>query len=254
MSPGATTHSIDDLMERASTALVRTDYFGAERLALRGLHKSVSTSDWERAARACMPLQEARRQKRLQAIDAVVGDASNMRVISEAQAAQKLQPGCYLVQPPLVALDGRRLRELANEREIPVFILTREPMTRAGQWPMAAVLGQLSIRTKVAPPAGVKPAPGGMSLAHPTGDESASPPSIDWFVAAGEALGDSAIAKVNADDPPAHQAMDLLDFVDAFPDHEKLHQRLEDACRRAAVQPAPAFPRRRPLVQDPYSF
>lgn len=246
-------------MERASLALVRTDYFGAERACVRALQKAVAVSDWERAARLCMPLQEARRQKRMLAIDAAVtpvaGVAPGVRVIGKAEAVTpRTPPGCWLIEPPLVALDARRFREAADEREIPVFVMTREPMTRAGLWPVVAVVGQLSIRIRIAPPAGVRAAAGGMSAAHPGADERSEPISVEWFSAAAEALGDSAIARLNPEDPAAHRALDCIDFLDAFPDHEKLHQRLEAECRRAAVEPAPALPRRRPQVQDAYAF
>lgn len=257
MKTGGASHAIDDLMDRASAALLRTDYFGAERLCCRALERAAASADWERAARVCLPLQEARRQKRLRAIDASAG----VRVISTLQEAQEASratgeaaAGCYLFQPPLIALDARRFREAAESKEIPVFVLAREPMTRAGQWPVAAVAGPLSVRARVQPPAGVRPAPDGMSPQCPTGDERVEPISIEWFIAAAEALGDAAIAKANPADPSAHRALDLMDFLDAFPDHEKLHQRLEEACRAAAVEPAPAFPRRRPMVNDPYSF
>ncbi|MCC6677365.1 MAG: hypothetical protein IT436_09490 [Phycisphaerales bacterium] len=240
-------------MERASTALVRTDYFGAERACLRALLKAVAAADWERAARVCMPLQEARRQKRMLAIDAT--GPGGARLVSRAEpVTAKTGPGCWLFQPPLVALDARRFREAADQREIPVFVMTREPMTRAGEWPVVAVVGQLSVRVRIAPPPGVRPAPGGMSAAHPTGDEVAGPVPIEWFTAAAEALGDSAIARLNPEDPAAHRALDCIDFLDAFPDHEKLHQRLEIECRRAASEPPPVMLRRRPSVQDAYAF
>lgn len=253
MSAGTGPHPIDELMERASLALARTDYFGAERTCLRALAKAAAASDWERAARVCLPLQEARRQKRMLAIDASPQGA--VRIVDAPEpVTQKTPAGCVLFQPPLVALEARRFRIAADERELPVFVLTREPMTRAGEWPVVAVVGQLSIRVRLKPPPGVRPAPGGMSGTCPTGDELTGPVPVEWFTAAAEAVGDAAIAKLSPEDPPAHRALDCLDFLDAFPDHEKLHQQLELECRRAAVEPAPRFPRRRPSVQDAYSF
>lgn len=253
MSSGAGSHPIDELMERASVALARTDYFGAERACLRAARKALSAGDWERVARVCLPLQEARRQKRLLAVDAAAA-GPGVRVISSPRGADPAVAGCYLFQPPLIALDARRFREAADERGVPVFVLTREPMTRGGDWPVVAVEGQLSIRVRLRPPAGVAPAAGGMSAACPTGDESAGPVPLEWFTAAGEALGDAAIGKLNPEDPPAHRALDCLDFLDAFPDHEKLHQRLEFESRRAASGPPPVMLRRRPAVVDPFSF
>lgn len=253
VSPGFGSHPVDELMERASLALARTDYFAAERACLRALQKSINASDWERAARVCLPLQEARRQKRMLAIDAA--GPAGARIVSRPETVTgRTEAGCYLFQPPLVALDARRFRLAADERELPVFVLTREPMTRAGEWPVVAVVGQLSIRTRLGPPPGVRPVPGGMSNECPTGDTLDGPVPINWFTAAAEALGDSAIRRLNPEDPAAHRALDCAEFLDAFPDHEKLHQQLEAECRRALVEPAPLLPRRRPTVQDAYAF
>ena len=44
----------------------------------------------------------------------------------------ELEPGCYLVRPPLVGADARRLRLAAFEREIPVTVICREPRTQLG--------------------------------------------------------------------------------------------------------------------------
>src|SRR4051812_45178590 len=69
MTP-ASGKAIDELMERASSALVTTNYFEAEKLALKALERACAAIDFERMARICMPLQEARRQKRHEAVDA----------------------------------------------------------------------------------------------------------------------------------------------------------------------------------------
>ena len=45
-----------------------------------------------------------------------------------------------------------------------------------------------------------------------------------------------------------------LEYLDAHPDHEKLHQRLEETCRIAATEPLPEERRRRPRNDDPYCF
>ena len=160
-------------MELASIALVERRYFEAERLALTALRRAHASRDYERLARIVMPLQEARRQKRDLAFDAATkanvvpsakrvrgagsdstssGPAGGVAVVSgEVPSGKALVPGCYLIAPPRVGLDGRLLRETADKREIPVIITVREPESRDGLWPLVA-LGPVTIRTKVAPP------------------------------------------------------------------------------------------------------
>jgi hypothetical protein len=43
-------------------------------------------------------------------------------------------------------------------------------------------------------------------------------------------------------------------LLDCHPDHEKLHQRLADACREAMNQPLPESRRHRPILDDLLSF
>lgn len=222
---------IDETMERASEALAGTDYFKAESLCLRALDMAHRAADFERMARICLPLQEAWRQKRLMAID-----SGRVFVISRPEdVPRRLEAGRYLVQPPMIGADARALREVADRQRVAALVLCREPATRAGQWPIVAV-GPQTIRAKVPPPA------------------DATAPDAAWFEAAAEALGDAAIERLKPDDPPHWRVEDLLEFLDAHPDHEKLHQRLEEACRSAIGAAEPAGRRRRNVVDDPFGF
>lgn len=226
---------IDECMEKASAALITTDYFEAERLGLRALGLARSAGDFERMARICMPLLEARRQKRQAA------ESAGRVIVVTAVPARTLprEAGCYFFVPPLIALEARNFREQADRKRVPAFVLCREPMTRAGKWPVAAVgesrlVGGLTVRAQVDPPSAVR-----FTGEGPTRDDSAAPPSLEWFCAAGEALGDAAIAAINPKLPAVFRVEHLLGALDALPDHEKLHQRLEEACRAAVVEPPP---------------
>lgn len=222
---------IDETMERASEALTATDYFEAESLCIRALAMAHRARDFERMARICLPLQEARRQKRLLAID-----AGSVFVISRPEdVPRRLEAGRYLIQPPMIGADARTLREVADRERVPALVLCREPATKAGLWPIVAI-GPQTIRTKVPPPP------------DPTAPDAA------WFEATAEALGDAAIARLKPDDPPQWRVADLLEFLEAHPDHEKLHQRLEQACREAIGAAEPAGRRRRNVIDDPFGF
>ncbi|MGP1272430.1 MAG: hypothetical protein ACTS22_03780 [Phycisphaerales bacterium] len=241
--PSKTAVRIDTLMERASEALGATAYFETVTLCDRALRLAIAARDWERVARICLPLQEARRQIRQLATDAGV-----VRLVdTPTQLRMQPSPGCYLVQPPLVGADARGLRAAAAKRCVPVFVLTREPLTRAGLWPVVGV-SSITVRERVPPPPGVEP-----DSSSPTLDRSAEPVPLSWFEAAAESLGDAAIASVDPVAPAAHRVEDLLERIEALPEHEKLHQRLADAARQAMHEPVPRFPRRRG-VDHPFSF
>ncbi|MCW5766493.1 MAG: hypothetical protein KIT68_11025 [Phycisphaeraceae bacterium] len=233
--PSTAAERIDDLMERASTELVERRYFDAERNALEALELAHRTGDFERMARILLPLQECRRQKRDLAADA----GGRFRVVDALPKPADLEPGLYLVEPPRVGLDGRMLREQADRQGVPVIVVTREPPTRDGKWPIVS-LGPVVVRTRIDPPPTKTPARRKTPTSRST--KSVSPaapalPPISWFLAAGESLGDQAIADA---EEKARSPIALLEELylrlAAVPDHEKLHQRLADVCRQAATK------------------
>ena len=203
---------IDRLMEKASEALEGTKYFAAERQCLEAIELAHASADYERMARIIMPLQEARRQKRLAAVDA------KRLVIMESrlEEGERVETGCYLLQPPLVGADGRDLRERADRDEVPVFVLVREPKTRVGLWPLV-MIGPITVRTRVKPP------------------KNEDRPDLAWFLSAGEAIGDEAIRQLGAELSPTQRVSALYDRLGTLSEHEKLHQALEEACRLAAA-------------------
>lgn len=243
---------IDALMEKASHELVARKYFHAEAHCLQAMHHAWAIRDFERISRICMPLQECRRQKRDLAFD-----TGKVFLIADRTPGEdmKIQSGCYLVQPPRVGLDGRILRELADQQHVPIIVVVREPTTRIGLVPVVA-LGPVTIRARIAPPAPAAPSPAksaakraGKSKAADPAAPTAAPatgpadpvlPSPEWFLWANEQLGDAAIAEVeHAARTPEQQAEGLWARLQALPDHEKLHQRLADAALHAARNPTP---------------
>src|SRR5690606_17570305 len=61
--------TLDDIMERASRSLAAMDYLTCERLCVEALAAARRAQDWSYYARILLPLQEARRQRRLIAAD-----------------------------------------------------------------------------------------------------------------------------------------------------------------------------------------
>ncbi len=209
-----TGRQIDGLMERASAALVETAYFKCERLCLEALQAAFRGKEYERMARICLPLQEARRQKRLAAVD--TGRLVRLAA-APAEGEVEPEPGCYLIEPMLVGADGRDLRDRADAAEVPVLVVVREPRTQLGAWPIV-MIGPITVRTTVAPPPNEEP-------------------TIEWMLAASEALGDEAISRIDPEDTAEERVRDLIDFLGTCPEHEKLHQALEQACRAAVASP-----------------
>ncbi len=207
------TDKIDVLMERASEALVETRYFECERESLAALALAFASHDYERMHRILMPLQEARRHKRQQAAD--VRKVHRLEVYERLTAlldgSEPVNPGCYLFAPPLVAADGRELRDKADAEEVPVLIIVREPPTMLGLWPIVMV-GPATVRVRIEKPKRI---------------------DVPWMLKAGEALGDAAIAMVDAQEDAAGRVEHLLEFLGTLTDHEKLHQALAQACLEA---------------------
>lgn len=256
MNAGASANPIDASMERASRALAEARYFEGAALCVEALRAARAADDFGRMARICLPLQEARRWVRQEALD-----AGAVRVVSRASDLPgPIAPGCYLVQPPLVGVDARRLREQAWGSAIPVFVLCREPMTAAGQWPIVGV-GERVARVRIDPPNGVvraERAEGEGSPRSVTGDRMTLVVSPEWFAAAGEALGDMAIAQAEGaaepGDPAPWVVDDFLDLIEACPEHEKFMQALARACRAGVGARTPRDRRRRRGMESPHGF
>jgi len=213
MTPPAAGNPVDEVMAKASRALARRKYFEAERLALQALQNARDAGDFERMARIALPLLEARRQRLQQALD-----AKKIAIIDQAfdDETVKLRRGCYLVQPPLVGADARRLRLAGLRHEVPIAVLCREPLTQLRQCPVVAMCSGLTIRVRIDAPA--KP----------------SNPGMAWFVGALEALGDSALESIDPKVDADRRVEAILCRLDAHPDHEELHQALIEACREAS--------------------
>ncbi|MAY73783.1 MAG: hypothetical protein CMJ31_03490 [Phycisphaerae bacterium] len=237
---------IDEMMDHASVALVETRYFDAVSLCTRAMLRALQAHDFERLSRICLPLQEGRRQIRQLATDTRV-----IRVVSSPEEIpSRLEPGCYLLQPPMIGADARSLRLAGERTKTPAFVLTREPLTLKGRWPVVGV-GRVVVRTQVDPPVELERDPIRVSRDRYMGDP---PPTLEWFEDAAEALGDAAIASVAADLHPWWRVEELVEKLEACPDHEKLHQALEAAALEASQSEPPDDIRRPDPFDNKWSF
>lgn len=228
------TNPIDAQMEHATQVLTGGEYLAAAMMCRDALTHARTAHDFERMSRICLPMLEAQRYLRQDALDSgVIHTIARSTDIPESPG-----PECYLFAPNFVGADALRFRNAANDAGIAPFVLTREPTTSKNQWPIVAV-AQRVVRVRIEPPK----------------DDTPNP---KWFSYAAEQLGDQgicdALAAADPDDPPAWIVDDFLDRLDACPEHEKFIKALADACANAIGHPIPTNKRRRGLIDDPYSF
>jgi hypothetical protein len=215
MMAGAARHSrSSELSAKAEQALSSGDVFEAERLMLKSLLACRAEHDFERMAAIVPHLMEAR-MRRLKNALAVKRIAIIDTPVSEDVRASK---GCFLVQPPQVAADARRLRLAAFEQQVSVAVLCREPLTKIKLLPIVALGPGSTLRTKVQPP------------------RNFEKPDMAWFIAAIDALGTFAVESLDPSLTPMRRVDALLDRLDALPEHESLHHALQQACLEARIE------------------
>lgn len=228
------TNAIDEIMEAASSALAGGSYLDAAMSCRDALMLARNAKDFASMARICLPMLEAQRGVRLAALETrtIIVAADSTDIPADPQSC------CYLFAPNFVGADAKRFRAAANDAGIGAFVLTREPTTSKGCWPIVGVADRV-VRIGITPPKDDRP-------------------TAEWFASAAEALGDQAILDaLNAadpDDPKQWIVDDFLDRLDACPEHEKFIKALADACNNAINAPSTPRKRRRGIIDDPYSF
>ncbi len=211
MSIASQTRMIDELTEEAATSLAAKRHFKAEALAHKAMLLAHDDGDFGRMALAIPTLREAR----LCRLNAAMKVGTLLVVDVPFEDDVTIEPGCYLIQPPLVGAHARRLRLMAVSREINTVVLCREPVIRLGLVPFVALGSGATVRTKMKLPADIED------------------PDLDWYASALEALGEAA-TELDPAMSVEKRVNTLLPRVDAIPEHAGLHQFLEDSCREAA--------------------
>jgi len=251
---------IDPIMERASAALAARDYLACESACLEALGMARDASAWAIYARVLLPLQEARRQRRMIAADGSIRLGCERTEGELASSLQSHAPACLCVTPPFRVEDAAALRHAARSRYLE--ILFAEPVASevdhdagaAERWRVHAP-SLTALAVDVEPPS-----PKLREIWWPPADSEESPcpdatdmtaekkipgscidpandrqRAADWFLDAGEALGDEALRRWagRADQGPEALA-ELEQLVEQVPDHELLHQRLASVARELA--------------------
>jgi len=256
-----TAEKLGAMMEAASQALARMDYLVCESHCLEALAMARQRQDWPYYARILMPLQEARRQRRMIAAQGVIrlgtmslqGEASAWLGHMRAGNTQGDIAGCIVLTQPHTGDHARRLAQAVRRQGLCVEVLLADNPVTAKQWTLRAYDGPDVDCTRPAPPAGWldrwlgfqdgQQASGDDTAERgwdqPIGDVARSTyRPVDWFLDGAEALGDAAIAQVQIPlgDPQRIGALERC--LNVVTDHEKLHQALEEAARVAVRHPA----------------
>jgi hypothetical protein len=186
--------------------------FEAERVLDRALAMSHARRDFAGMVEILELLADARGARRKLAL----ASRAAIRIVDDAVTdTMDIEKGRYLVQPPLVGADARRLRLLALARETPVMVICREPTAQTGEIPVVAIGPQGSIRTKVA--------------AH----DKTNKPSAAWFRSALQSLGEESVLRLNPKHAADRRLDVVLDLIDTLPEDNSLHQTAIELCRQA---------------------
>ena len=221
--------SLDDIMERASNALSRMDYLTCETLCLDALALARSDANWADYARILLPLQEARRQRRMIAAQGIIRLGTSDLTGPAIDLLDQIQEGCIVLTQPHTADDADQLHHAARKQRLHVEVLLAVNPSDADTWRMQSFTGPAVACHRPAPPTPWREAwlPAGTTpdLGDATTSLSATP--ADWFLDTAEALGDAALEQT-----PEQRVETLEPLLAVAPDHEILHQRLADAARR----------------------
>lgn len=237
-------NDLDPTMQQASTALVEMRYLDAERLCLDALDTALHREQWSYVARIVLPLQEARRQRRMIAAETAVQlgtlDRDDLEAWIDAGETRGGPDGCLLVTRPCTIDDARsalrRLREQDRHAEI-MFAdveVDEDPAFDADDpWPIVSLIDE-EVRVECDAPCDAwrgRPVRPGDADWHPPAATAEAPSPADWFLDAAERLGDAAIDNASRAATPRDRFDQLRRLLDAAPDHELLHQALADTAR-----------------------
>lgn len=218
------TAALDDLMESASQALAEIDYARCESLCLDALSQCREDADWVMYQRVLLPLQEARRQKRQAALDGSVLLGTPERDNDPVSLLKDHEQGCIVLTWPYTGSDAAALSNTVQEQKKAVEVLFADNASSDSTWRVTSYTGPALSVDLPAP----KPEWIGRYL---TASAIAPPTPAHWFMQASEALGDAALAAIQAA-PGSHEYLQALEEALAcVDDHEILHQRLATAAK-----------------------
>ncbi len=203
---------IDVMMERAVTALTKGEYFVAEQLCDLSLHGARQLNDFDRMSRIALPLQEARRQRRLLAVECGKVFLCNEQSMPGRDPEVPIGAGCYVILPPCAGADARQIERVAFAQQVPVIAFGREPITSMGLLPIV-IVGTMTIRVKVQPPADMDP---------------------EWCLGVIEQFAAQGMSELDTTRATIRQLDDALALLNTVRLSEDLHQKVSKLAAKAA--------------------
>ncbi|MEZ6191169.1 MAG: hypothetical protein R3C45_07735 [Phycisphaerales bacterium] len=205
-----TLEQLDAIMEKASRALADMDYLTCEALCLDALTEAKRADRYGYYARVLLPLQEARRQRRMIAAAGDIQLGSGQGFEPGAWLENRVA-GCVALTSPHKASDALAIHQQARQNKQFVEVLFADNELEAAEWTLRSYDGPTVSCAIDAPP--------------PDMDSS------QWFIEATERLGDAALTGVDSKLTGKALVDELESRLRVFPDHELLHQRLADAAK-----------------------
>ena len=231
MSPD-NSDKLDKVMEQASQALAQMDYLTCEDLCLQTLTLAAAQRNWAYYARVLLPLQEARRQRRLIAAEGVIRLGTSDLVGDPVRWLRQLAPGCVVLTAPHDRPIARRLTKAVRRQRLYVEVLLAEAPPRCPDWTLMSVDGiQVSCVVPAPPSQWTNRWLESAKSSDEAGPSESSPGPADWFLDACEALGDAALGQVHVPLGKPMRVMRLERCLEVVTDHEILHQALADAAK-----------------------
>lgn len=216
--------NLDDLMESASQALAHMDYSRCEALCDAALSKARDAADWVMVQRVLLPLQEARRQRRQAALDGAILLGTPELDGEVCELVRDIDQGCIVLTWPYTAADAMALRKSIRADRKPIEVLFADNPAREATWRITSfACSDLSVDL---------PAPRTEWIGkwiYPTKTSPTTP--SHWFMQASEALGNAALASIEATPGSLDYFKSLQQALDSIEDHEILHQRLASAAK-----------------------
>ncbi len=216
-------------MQGASTSLAEMDYLACEQRCLEALAIARRRGDWSNYARVLLPLQEARRQRRMIAVEGTIRLGTTDLGEPSAQWLDRFDAGCIVLTHPHDRATSRRLHETARRASRHVEILFCDNAASAKQWTLRTFDGPESEAVIPAPPGPVLD-----RWLEPQGAAMRDRTAADWFLEACERIGDAVLTGVPQ--PSGRSGLEALEqCLVAVTDHEILHQTLGRVAREMAV-------------------
>lgn len=211
-------------METASQALAELDYARCESLCMDALNQARDVSEWVIYQRILMPLQETRRQRRQAALDGPILIGTPAQLGDVASQLNDLEQGCVVLTWPCTGGDAKALIASVHDSKKPIEVLSADNASDAPAWRVTSYAGPgLSVDL---------PAPKADWIGQWTDPSAIAPPTpAHWFMQASEALGNAALAAIQAMPGSLEYLQALEAALSCVDDHEILHQRLASAAK-----------------------